>query len=424
MNHNAIDDLRHQIQQDRDAARTILERSDGDLAGDEAEEFDKLIQRAEANKDRLEQGTRRADAIAALDAYATAAPDPAAPPAASRQHHGGSTGARLLTRADSLTGWAGDNGLINPEPDQPSFDKYLKGVVTSNWDGADQERALAEGTQSAGGYLVPTVLAGYVIDLARNQTRVIQAGAVTVPMTSQTLRVPRLTGEGTPGWRNENAAITAQDLTFDSVLFTAKSLDRLVIISRELFDDSNPDASGVIANSFAKQIAVELDRAALRGSGAAPEPLGVLNTAGITTTTHGANGMAITNYDWLLDAVNAVRANNFEPNAHIVAPRTVTSLRKLKDSQNRYLEAPEGFLPLLPTKQVPINLTVGTSSDASETYTGQFDQLGIGIRTEFVLEFLRERYADFGQYAFIGHLRADVQVFQPGAFAVDTGIRS
>ena len=122
--------------------------------------------------------------------------------------------------------------------------------------------------------------------------------------------------------------------------------------------------------------------------------------------------------------MNAVRANNFEPNAHIVAPRTVTSLRKLKDSQGRYLQAPEGNLPLLTTKQVPINLTVGTSSDASEVYTAQWDQLAIGVRTEFALEFLRERYADFGQYAFIGHLRADVQVFQPTAFAVDLGIRS
>ncbi|ETA93348.1 hypothetical protein O982_22325 [Mycobacterium avium 10-5581] len=36
----------------------------------------------------------------------------------------------------------------------------------------------------------------------------------------------------------------------------------------------------------------------------------------------------------------------------------------------------------------------------------------------------QERYADFGQYGFIGHLRADVQLLQPAAFAVDTGIRS
>lgn len=414
-----IDDIRRQIQHDRDEASQILERAEGDLTGPDADEFDRHINRAKANKERLEQYQSRADAVASLERYTTAAPDPAAP----RQHHGDGQGTRLLTRSDSLSGWAADNGLTG-DADQPSFDKYLKGIVTGNWHGAEQERALAEGTQSAGGYLVPTPLASYVIDIARNATRVVAAGALTVPMQSQTLRVPRLINEGAPAWRNENAQINAVDMQFDSVLFTAKSLDRLVIISRELFEDSNPDTTGVIANSFGRQIAVELDRAALRGSGVSPVPLGVLNTPGVTTISNGANGSAITNYDFLLDAVNAVRANNFEPNAHLVAPRTVTSLRKLKDSQGRYLQPPADSLPLLATNQVPINLTVGTSSDASEVYTGQWDQLGIGVRTEFVLEFLRERYADFGQYAFIGHLRADIQVFHPGAFAVDVGIRS
>ncbi|ETZ53337.1 hypothetical protein L838_1815 [Mycobacterium avium MAV_120709_2344] len=88
------------------------------------------------------------------------------------------------------------------------------------------------------------------------------------------------------------------------------------------------------------------------------------------------------------------------------------------------MQPPADSLPLLATNQIPVNLTVGTSSDASEAYTAQWDQLAIGIRTEFVLEFLRERYADFGQYGFIGHLRPNVQLLQPAAFAVDTGIRS
>jgi HK97 family phage major capsid protein len=275
---------------------------------------------------------------------------------------------------------------------------------------------------TAGGYLVPTPLASYVIDLARNATRVIQAGAVTIPMQSQTLRVPRLTNEGAPAWRNENAQITEQDMTFDSVLFTAHSLDRLVIISRELFDDSLPNADGVIANSFAKQLAVSLDYAALRGSGVAPVPTGVLNTTGVTTTTHGANGTAITNYDFLLNAVQVVRSNNFEPNAHIVSPKAVTDLRTLKDSQGRYLQPPPDSLPLLATNQIPTNLTVGTASTGTEIYTGQWDQLAFGIRAEFTMEFLRERYADYGQYGFIGHLRADVQLLHGSAFTVDTGM--
>jgi HK97 family phage major capsid protein len=269
------------------------------------------------------------------------------------------------------------------------------------------------------------VLAAQVIDLARNATRVIQAGALTVPMTSSTLKMARLTGEGSPAWRNEAAVISEQDLTFDAVTFTARSLARLVILSRELFADADPAVDGIIATSFAQQIAIELDRAALRGSGTAPEPRGILNTSGVTTTTHGGAGSAITNYDWFLDAAGVVRAGNYEPTAHIVAPRTQTSLSKLKEATtNAYLAPPAGLLPILTTKQIPANLTVGASTDCSEVYTGQWDQLAIGMREDFTLEFLRERYADTGQVAFIAHLRADVQLLQPAAFVVDTGVRA
>ncbi|CAM3752530.1 phage major capsid protein [Smaragdicoccus niigatensis] len=335
-------------------------------------------------------------------------------------------GVQLLNRSQSLAQWVTDNGLSMTERrvrgEDLHFGRYLRGIATGNWSGAHEERALAEGTLSAGGYTVPTPLAGYVLDLARNATQVVQAGAQTVPMRSQTLKIPKLSGEGAPAWRNENAAVTAGDLTFGVVTLVAQSLDRLVLVSRELLEDSDPSVSQVIAHSFAAQIAVELDRAALRGSGSSPEPRGLLNTPGITTTTHGTNGTTISNYDWFLDAVLSVRSHNYRPTAHIVAPRTSTSLAKLKDSQGRYLQAPEGMLPILQTNQVPTNLTVGTASNATEVYTGQWDQLVIGLRTGFELRALSERYADNQQVGFLAHLRADVAVLQPGAFVVDTGV--
>ncbi|WP_172651416.1 phage major capsid protein [Rhodococcus opacus] len=332
------------------------------------------------------------------------------------------SGLQILTREQSVETWGRDNGYATADSEGASFDKFIRGIVTRDWQGAEQERALAEGTLSAGGYLVPTPLASNVIDLVRNQAAVIQAGAQTIPMTSQTLKVPRLTGEGTPAWRNENAAISAQDLTFDAVTFTARSLARMVIMSRELFEDSDPAASGIISKSFAAQIAVELDRVALRGSGTPPEPRGILNTSGITTTTHGANGAAVT-YDFLLDAAGTVLAAGYMPNAHVVAPRSLVSLSKAKDTAGNYLAAPAGLLPIIPTRQVPVNNTVGTSTDTSEVYTGQWNMLAIGIRTGFEIRFLQERYADNNQVAFLATMRADVQLLQPAAFVVDTGVR-
>lgn len=41
-------------------------------------------------------------------------------------------------------------------------------------------------------------------------------------MTSQTLAIPRLLTEGSPAWKTEGANITAADMTFDRVTFTAR----------------------------------------------------------------------------------------------------------------------------------------------------------------------------------------------------------
>jgi HK97 family phage major capsid protein len=331
----------------------------------------------------------------------------------------------VLTREQSVYDWCQGRGMFDGAEQELSFDRYLRGLATAKWDGAPHERALAEATVGAGGALVPAPLSSRVIDLARNRTVVFRAGAQTVPMTSQTLALARLTSEGTPAWKSENATITAADMVFDRVTFTARTLVRLITLSVELFEDADPSSESVIANAFAGQMAVELDRVALLGSGTAPEPRGVLNQSGVTATAHGANGTAITNYDWWLDAIGAVRAAGFEPNAHIQAPRSSTSLSKLKEATtNAYLTPPAGMLPMLTTKSIPITLTTGTSTDTSYIFTADWSNLLIGIRTDFNLRFLGERYlADNLQYAFLAYLRADVQLAQPAAFVVDTGVR-
>jgi HK97 family phage major capsid protein len=416
-----LEELRAKRTAARTAADAILTRAAEDPAGsrdltaNELAEYQARVVEAREADDGIE--AERDRELAEVRAAATRRPVGSALP---REP--------VLTREQSVEQWCQQRGLFDPpaEGERLSFDRYLRGIVTGNWDGAEHERALSEGTLTAGGHLVPTPLSSRVIDLARNATRVFQAGAITVPMTAQTLKLARLTGEGTPAWKAENAAITAADMTFDAVTFTARTLVRLVTLSVELFEDADPSSEDVIARSFAAQVALELDRVALRGSGTAPEPRGVLNTSGITTTTHGANGAAIANYDFWLDAKGVVMGNNFEPNAHIQAPRSSVSLSKLKEATtNAYLAPPANMLPMLATKQVPINLTVGTSTDCSEVYTGDWSQLMVGIRTDFQLLFLRERFvADNLQYAFLAYLRADVQLAQPSAFVVDTGVRA
>jgi len=409
-----LDQLRDQRTAARAAADEILTRAAAeqrDLTPDELTEHGRQVLAEREAADAMD--AERDRQLAELRAAPT-------------RQRSTATSEPVLTREQSVYDWLQHRGTFEGYGDEPlSLQRYLRGMATGEWDGAEHERALAEATIGAGGALVPAPLSARVIDLMRARTVVLRAGGVTVPMTSHTLALARLTGEGTPAWKTEGANITAADLTFDRVTFTARTLVRRVDLSVELFEDADPSSEDVIARSFAGQMAVEVDRAALLGTGTAPEPRGVLNQSGVTLTAHGANGTAITNYDWWLDAIGAVRAAGFEPTAHVQAPRSSTSLSKLKEATtNAYLAPPSGLLPMLTTRSVPITVTTGTSTDTSYVFTADWSNLMVGIPTGFTLRFLGERFlADTLSYSFVAYLRADVQLAQPTAFVVDTGVR-
>jgi HK97 family phage major capsid protein len=352
----------------------------------------------------------------------------------------------VLHREHRMADWAREH-----QPDD--FDRHegldlgklMRAMATGDWRGAREEQraALAEGAPSTGGAFVPTPLAVDVVDLARNAARVFQAGAQTIPMLSSTLKLPRWATDPTPGRLAEAGTVSESEPTMDNITLNAQMLTFLVKASRQVIEDSGPNLTGELKANMAKVIALELDRVCLRGSGASNQPTGVLNASGTTVVTLGAgNGLSLStqvsgiapSWDFAVDQVQAVAANNFQATAMIVAPRTLNGLYKIKDSQGRYLEPPDMFdvtdpaddrttqvVPLT-SNQIPVNLTVGTSVDCSESYVAQWDRLAVGMRSQFSL-MLSERYSDNLQYGFIVGLRADVALLRAGAFAITKGLR-
>lgn len=277
--------------------------------------------------------------------------------------------------------------------------------------------------------LVPEPLSAEIIDLARSKARVFQAGAQTVPMTSKTLTIARVTGDPTVAWKAENAAHTASDVTTEPLTFTAKTLIASVKMSVELSEDS-PNASQIIEDTLASSLALELDRVALIGSGTDPEPQGIFGATNVQTVDLGANGAAITDYDPFSDAYQKVLEANGVPGAVIFAPRTWGTLDKLKDTTNQPLQPPMSFQQLLAlqTTQIPIDQTKGTSVDASHATMGDFLQLLIGLRTDLRIEVSRVASDAAGsawenlQVWVRAYLRSDVQLAHPDHFTVIDGI--
>lgn len=137
------------------------------------------------------------------------------------------------------------------------------------------------------------------------------------------------------------------------------------------------------------------------------------------------NGAALANYSKILQAFQAIAdSNGPEPTAMIMAPRTRYALAGLTASDGQPLNAPKliADVPQYDTTNLPVNETHGTATNASRLIVGDFSQLLIGVRQGLRIEVLRHTLADSLTYTFVAHLRLDIGVAQPNAFAQVTGI--
>ena len=300
-----------------------------------------------------------------------------------------------------------------------SIGNFLKATIAGPSTDAER-RALAEGTDSAGGYTVPTSLSAQLIDALRAASVVVQAGARTVPLDTNSVAVAKLLTDPVPAWRAENGAVNESDPTFGQVLFEPKSLAVMTKISLELMQDSVNIATE-LPRILAAALALELDRVALLGSGSAPEPRGIANVSGIGTT---ALGGAFANYAPVLTARTGILTRNGGmPGAVIMNPRDEGALSGWTDSTGQPLNQPRALdgMKFLTTTSIPTN--GGTGTDESTMFVGDFTKLLIGMRQDIRIEILRERYMDSMQYALVAHLRADVAVEHAAAFHTITGVQ-
>lgn len=274
-------------------------------------------------------------------------------------------------------------------------------------------------TLSSGGAVVPAPVSSTVIDLLRARTVVTQLGARTVPMESATLKLPRLTGDPAAAWQAEAAAYSEDDPELDSVTLTPKRLGALVKLSDEVSEDSDPALVGdVLAQSLAASFAVELDRAALTGSGSSNEPVGVANQSSILTKTSAGDP----NWALLVAGRVALLGANSDCSGFVLNPATLSTVEDTAASDGHFVAPPASLanVPRLATSAVPVDL--GTGSDETEVFAGRWSDLLVGVRVGLEVRVLNELYAASGQVGVRARLRADVQVAHPKSFWLATGV--
>ncbi len=343
----------------------------------------------------------------------------------------------LLTREQRLADHVAEQRGLTPGADDGlgerqafHLGRVIQARVTGDSRGLSdvERRAMAEGTDAAGGVLVPEQLSSRIIDRARAASVVFQAGALTAPMDSDTLVLARLSGGSDAEWKAENAAVTTSDQVWQRLELKAKTVVVEQILSRELFEDLSPAGAAAIENEIAKAIALKLDLAALEGSGVAPEPKGIANTEGVGSVDMGTDGLKPTSYNHLVQAVFACLKNDSDaPTAGVMHPRDAEILALLADSTGQPLRKPEAIasLPTLYSSQIATDVTHGANDDTSSAYVGDFRQMIVGVRPSLNVRFqmLQERFSDNLQVGILAWMRADVALAHPEHFAKVVGLR-
>jgi HK97 family phage major capsid protein len=144
-----------------------------------------------------------------------------------------------LRSGESFRSWAQARSPVGDNLRGMNAGQFLRAMIVQ--DKSDVERrALSEASDSAGGYTVPDILSAELIDKARAASVVMQAGARTVPLTSDKNTIAKVLTDPTPAWREEAGAVSNSDGTFGAVVLTPRSLAVSVDISSRNVTATNP----------------------------------------------------------------------------------------------------------------------------------------------------------------------------------------
>ena len=290
------------------------------------------------------------------------------------------------------------------------YERSSNGIVVPN---EVLRRDLVVDIPASGGNLVADeLLAGSFIDLLRNRLALAQAGVTMLTGLQGNISIPRQTSAATAYWVGENVAPTESQQAIDQVNMTPKTVAAFVDYSRRLLLQSSIDVEGMIRNDLARVIALEVDRAAMYGTGSTNQPLGLINTTGIGTET-------------LTNAGTFVQLIAMETDV-AVANADVGSLRYIMNATARGLlksTSKAGTEASFVWENNEVNgypVIVSNQLLSNDALFGDFSQMVMGMWSG--LDLMVDPYAGAtaGTVRVIAHQDLDVAVKQPGAFCYGT----
>ena len=290
------------------------------------------------------------------------------------------------------------------------------------------KRNMNAGTTTAGGFTVPTEVMS-IVDYLYNKSTLRELGADFMTGLSSDLSFPVRDNAITSGWLSETAASSAVSPTFAQKTMSPKRLGSHIDLSNQLITQSNASIDAYITRELAGSMLVDLEGAAINGSGSSNQPEGILNTTGIGSVALGTDGGPIT-WAAIVKLITEVAQDNAElgdlnylTNAQVRGQMQVI-LKASGVSGYLLIEANSALngYGLGVSQHVPSTLTKGDSDVCSALIYGNFNDLKIGQWGG--LDILVDKYtqAEKGTTRVVANGYFDVLALRPQSFAAITDI--
>jgi len=205
-------------------------------------------------------------------------------------------------------------------------------------------KALSEGTDEDGGYLVPVGFSNKVIEVER-QYGLIRRLATQVPMTTPSLKFPKLDDSALAfGYVGEGVKKPGKKVEFGQVELKTLKVAGIIPVTEELIADSNVDLMPLLTRAIARGMAKFEDTEAFSGAGGANAFEGIFTNSSVPVVSFTTGKTAFsdlkTEYEKLSDMIDAIDPS-FLSNARFVAnPKVIGYLRTAKDGDGRLIWSP------------------------------------------------------------------------------------
>ena len=290
------------------------------------------------------------------------------------------------------------------------YERSSNGIVIPN---EVLRRDLVVGTPTAGGDLVDDVLlAGSFIDLLRNRLAIAQAGATMLTGLQGNVSIPRQTSAASAYWVGENAAPTESQQAIDQVNMTPKTVGAFVDYSRRLLLQSSIDVEGMVRNDLARVIALEIDRAAIYGTGSSNQPQGLTNVSGIGSETLTGTGTFLEYIAMETDVATA--------NADAGALRYIVNATTRGGLKGTKKDAGSGEFVFADNEINGYPVIVSNQLASNDALFGDFSMFIMGMWSGLDLTVDPYAGATAGTVRVIALQDVDFAVKQPGAFCLGT----